>query len=321
MKKTKSIALLMTFAVLFSAMPLPVLAETGEEEVVLLKEETETSAPEEAPSGEPESTEADPPAGESAEEKETASEEAETGEPERAKAEIPSEENASEEAETGEPERAEAETPSEEEETPSEEETPESESAEAETPSEEETPEPESAEAEILPEETGEEEETGEPENLIGELSPEPEDEVSLHTAEAGETLWISPMLREEDTTLWLVAIEEDPLDERQYLWDGEPMLWSDAHSAWVSCVWSPEEPGSGNLSEVFGEGEMLEPDADLNDTGWEDLNDVQYLYSICRTSGAAGELPRELCLRCDLNGDGVIDLEDVQELLLRITE
>ncbi len=298
MKKTKSIALLMTFAVLFSAMPLPVLAETGEEEVVLLKEETETSAPEEAPSGEPESTEADPPAGESAEEKET-------GEPESAKAEIPSEENASEEAETGEPERAEAETPSEEEETPS----------------EEETPEPESAEAETSSEETAGEEETGEPENLIGELSPEPEDEVSLHTAEAGETLWISPMLREEDTTLWLVAVTEEPLEERQYLWDGEPMLWSDVHSAWVSCFWSPEEPGSGNLSEVFGEGEMLEPDADLNDTGWEDLNDVQYLYSICRTSGAAGELPRELCLRCDLNGDGVIDLEDVQELLLRITE
>ena len=314
MKKIKSIALLMTFAVLFSAMPLPVLAETGEEEVVLLKEETETSAPEEAPSGEPESTEADPPAGESAEEKET-------GEPESAKAEIPPEENASEEAETPESERAEAETPSEEEETPSEEETPESESAEAETPSEEETPEPESAEAETSSEETAGEEETGEPENLIGELSPEPEDEVSLHTAEARETLWISPMLREEDTTLWLVAVTEEPLEERQYLWDGEPMLWSDVHSAWVSCFWSPEEPGSGNLSEVFGEGEMLEPDADLNDTGREDLNDVQYLYSICRTSGAAGELPRELCLRCDLNGDGVIDLEDVQELLLRISE
>ena len=308
MKKTKSIALLMTFAVLFSAMPLPVLAETGEEEVVLLKEETETSAPEETPSGEPESAEADPPAGESAEEKET-------GKPESAEAEIPPEENASEEAETGEPESAEAEMPSEEAETL------ESESAEAETPSEEETPEPESAEAETSSEETAGEEETGEPENLIGELSPEPEDEVSLHTAEARENLRFSPMLNNEDTTLWLVAIEEDPLDERQYLWDGEPMLWSEAHNAWVSCVWSPEEPESGKLSEVFGEGKILDPEADLNDTGREDLNDVQYLYSICRTSGAAGELPRELCLRCDLNGDGVIDLEDVQELLLRITE
>lgn len=266
MKKTKSIALLMTFAVLFSAMPLPVLAETGEEEVVLLKEETETSVPEEAPSGEPE----------------------------RAEAEMPSEE----------------------------EETPESESAEAETPSEEaETLESESAEAETSSEETAGEEETGEPENLIGELSPEPEDEVSLHTAETRENLRFSPMLNKEDTTLWLVAIEEDPLEERQYLWDGEPMLWSEAHNAWVSCCWSPEEPESGKLSEVPGEGEMLDPEADLNDTGWEDLYDVQYLYSICRTSGAAGELPRELCLRCDLNGDGVIDLEDVQELLLRITE
>lgn len=286
MKKTKSIALLMTFAVLFSAMPLPVLAETGEEEVVLLKEETETSAPEEAPSGEPESTEADPPAGESAEEKET-------GEPERAEAEMPSEEA----------------------------ETLESESAEADTPSEEETPESESAEVETSSEETAGEEETGEPENLIGEGFPEPEDEVSLHTAEARENLRFSPMLNKEDTTLWLVAIEEDPLEERQYLWDGEPMLWSEAHNAWVSCFWSPEEPESGKLSEVPGEGEMLDPEADLNDTGWEDLNDVQYLYSICRTSGAAGELSRELYLRCDLNGDGVIDLEDVQDLLLRITE
>ena len=148
-----------------------------------------------------------------------------------------------------------------------------------------------------------------------------PEEEVQAHTAEAEENLCVFPMLEEENTVLWLIAVHEEPMAFGMYTWDGEPMLWSEAHNAWVSCVRSPEEPAAGKLSEVPGEGEALESDADLNGTGQEDLNDVQYLYSICRTSGAAGELPRELCLRCDLNGDGVIDLEDVQELLLRITE
>ena len=149
----------------------------------------------------------------------------------------------------------------------------------------------------------------------------EREDEVRAHTAEVEKNLLVCPMLADENTVLWLVGVYDAPMACRQYTWDGEPMFWSDAHCAWVSCLWSFEMPTAGGLAEVPGRGETLEPDADLNGTGREDLNDVQFLYSIYRESGAAAELDRALCLRCDLDGNGVIDMADVQNLLFRISE
>ena len=149
----------------------------------------------------------------------------------------------------------------------------------------------------------------------------EREDEVRAHTAEAEKNLLVCPMLADENTVLWLVEVYDAPMEFRQYTWNGEPMLWSDAHSAWVSCLWSFEMPTAGGLAEVPGRGETLEPGADLNGTGREDLNDVQFLYSIYRESGAAAELDRALCLRCDLDGNGVIDMADVQNLLFRVSE
>ena len=149
----------------------------------------------------------------------------------------------------------------------------------------------------------------------------EREDEVRAHTAEVEQNLLISPLLADENTILWLVAVYDAPMACRRYTWDGEPMLWSDAHCAWVSCLWSFERPEAGGLAEVPGRGEALEPDADLNGTGREDLNDVQFLYSIYREAGVAMELDRELCLRSDLDGNGVIDMADVQNLLFRISE
>ena len=149
----------------------------------------------------------------------------------------------------------------------------------------------------------------------------EREDEVRAHTAEVEKNLLVCPMLADENTVLWLVGVYDAPMACRQYTWDGEPMFWSDAHCAWVSCLWSFEMPTAGGLAEVPGRGETLEPDADLNGTGREDLNDVQFLYSIYRQSGAAAELDRALCLRCDLDGNGVIDMADVQNLLFRISE
>lgn len=149
----------------------------------------------------------------------------------------------------------------------------------------------------------------------------EREEEVRAHTAEVEENLLVCPMLTDENAVLWLVAVYVDPVDFRQYTWDGEPMLRSAAHNAWVSCVWSFEMPSAGRLAEIPGKGDVLEPSADLNGTGQEDLNDVQFLYSVYRESGIAMEQGREFCLRCDLNGNGVIDMADVQNLLFRISK
>lgn len=149
----------------------------------------------------------------------------------------------------------------------------------------------------------------------------EREDEVRAHTAEVEQNLLVCPMLSDENTVLWLVEVYDAPMEFRQYTWNGEPMLWSEAHCAWVSCLWSFEMPAAGGLAEIPGRGETLEPGADLNGTGREDLNDVQFLYSIYRESGAAAELDRALCLRCDLDGNGVIDMADVQNLLFRVSE
>lgn len=126
---------------------------------------------------------------------------------------------------------------------------------------------------------------------------------------------------------VWLItAVPETKLPATKSLYyGGKPMLWSEKYKSYAWLL-----PSSKSQDTVKADAEAaitikenavtsIEYGGDVNGTGHIDINDAQYIYDLYNAKHSA--LDMEKFLRCDVNSDREVNVEDVRmvvSLLLR---
>lgn len=137
----------------------------------------------------------------------------------------------------------------------------------------------------------------------------------------------VSPYVDTDGSTIWLITASPDPKPEetKSLYYGGKPMLWSEKYEAYAwllvdkgtaadiaaTAKSAISVKGNSTVSVSYG--------GDVNGTGRIDINDAQYIYDLYNTKHSA--LDMEKFLRCDVNGDREVNVEDVRmvvSLLLR---
>ena len=137
----------------------------------------------------------------------------------------------------------------------------------------------------------------------------------------------VSPYVNTDGSTIWLITASPDPKPEetKSLYYGGKPMLWSEKYEAYAwllvdkgtaadiaaTAKSAISVKGNSTVSVSYG--------GDVNGTGHTDINDAQYVYDLYNAKHSA--LDMEKFLRCDVNGNREVNVEDVRmvvSLLLR---
>jgi len=137
----------------------------------------------------------------------------------------------------------------------------------------------------------------------------------------------VSPYVNTDGSTIWLITASPDPKpEETKSLYYGDTaMFWSEKYEAYAwllvdkgtaagiaaTAKSAISVKGNSTVSVSYG--------GDVNGTGHIDINDAQYIYDLYNAKHSA--LDMEKFLRCDVNGDCRVNVEDVRmvvSLLLR---
>ena len=137
----------------------------------------------------------------------------------------------------------------------------------------------------------------------------------------------VSPYVNTDGSTIWLITASPDPKPEetKSLYYGGKPMLWSEKYEAYAwllvdkgtaadiaaTAKSAISVKGNSTVSVSYG--------GDVNGTGHIDINDAQYIYDLYNAKHSA--LDMEKFLRCDVNGNHEVNVEDVRmvvSLLLR---
>lgn len=137
----------------------------------------------------------------------------------------------------------------------------------------------------------------------------------------------VSPYVDTDGSTIWLITASPDPKPEetKSLYYGGKPMLWSEKYEAYAWLL-----VGKGTAADIAAAAKSaisvkgnstvsVSYGGDVNGTGRIDINDAQYIYDLYNTKHSA--LDMEKFLRCDVNGDREVNVEDVRmvvSLLLR---
>lgn len=137
----------------------------------------------------------------------------------------------------------------------------------------------------------------------------------------------VSPYVNTDGSTIWLITASPDPKPEetKSLYYGGKPMLWSEKYKSYAWLL-----PSSKSQDTVKADAEAaitikenavtsIEYGGDVNGTGHIDINDAQYIYDLYNVKHSA--LDMEKFLRCDVNGNREVSVDDVQavvSLLLR---
>lgn len=137
----------------------------------------------------------------------------------------------------------------------------------------------------------------------------------------------VSPYVNTDGSTIWLITASPDPKPEetKSLYYGGKPMLWSEKYKSYAWLL-----PSSKSQDTVKADAEAaitikenavtsIEYGGDVNGTGRIDINDAQYIYDLYNAKHSA--LDMEKFLRCDVNGNREVNVEDVRmvvSLLLR---
>lgn len=137
----------------------------------------------------------------------------------------------------------------------------------------------------------------------------------------------VSPYVNTDGSTIWLITASPDPKPEetKSLYYGGKPMLWSEKYKSYAWLL-----PSSKSQDTVKADAEAaitikenavtsIEYSGDVNGTGRIDINDAQYIYDLYNAKHSA--LDMEKFLRCDVNSDREVNVEDVRmvvSLLLR---
>ena len=137
----------------------------------------------------------------------------------------------------------------------------------------------------------------------------------------------VSPYVDTDGSTIWLITASPDPKPEetKSLYYGGKPMLWSEKYKsyAWLLLSSKSQDTVKADAEAAITIREnavtSIEYGGDVNGTGHTDINDAQYVYDLYNAKHSA--LDMEKFLRCDVNGNREVSVDDVQaivSLLLR---
>lgn len=137
----------------------------------------------------------------------------------------------------------------------------------------------------------------------------------------------VSPYVDTDGSTIWLITASPDPKPEetKSLYYGGKPMLWSEKYKsyAWLLLSSKSQDTVKADAEAAITIKEnavtSIEYGGDVNGTGHIDINDAQYVYDLYNAKHSA--LDMEKFLRCDVNGNREVNVEDVRmvvSLLLR---
>lgn len=132
----------------------------------------------------------------------------------------------------------------------------------------------------------------------------------------------VSPYVNTDGSTIWLITASPDPKPEetKSLYYGGKPMLWSEKYKSYAWLL-----PSSKSQDTVKADAEAaitikenavtsIEYSGDVNGTGRIDINDAQYIYDLYNAKHSA--LDMEKFLRCDVNGNREVSVDDVQAVV-----
>ena len=137
----------------------------------------------------------------------------------------------------------------------------------------------------------------------------------------------VSPYVDTDGSTIWLITASPDPKPEetKSLYYGGKPMLWSEKYKsyAWLLLSSKSQDTVKADAEAAITIKEnavtSIEYGGDVNGTGHIDINDAQYVYDLYNAKHSA--LDMEKFLRCDVNGNREVSVDDVRmvvSLLLR---
>lgn len=137
----------------------------------------------------------------------------------------------------------------------------------------------------------------------------------------------VSPYVDTDGSTIWLITASPDPKPEetKSLYYGGKPMFWSEKYKsyAWLLLSSKSQDTVKADAEAAITIKEnavtSIEYGGDVNSTGRIDINDAQYIYDLYNAKHSA--LDMEKFLRCDVNGNREVNVEDVRmvvSLLLR---
>ena len=137
----------------------------------------------------------------------------------------------------------------------------------------------------------------------------------------------VSPYVNTDGSTIWLITASPDPKPEetKSLYYVGKPMFWSEKYKsyAWLLLSSKSQDTVKADAEAAITIKEnavtSIEYGGDVNGTGHIDINDAQYIYDLYNVKHSA--LDMEKFLRCDVNGNREVSVDDVQavvSLLLR---
>lgn len=137
----------------------------------------------------------------------------------------------------------------------------------------------------------------------------------------------VSPYVNTDGSTIWLITASPDPKPEetKSLYYGGKPMFWSEKYKsyAWLLLSSKSQDTVKADAEAAITIKEnavtSIEYSGDVNGTGHIDINDAQYIYDLYNAKHSA--LDMEKFLRCDVNGNREVNVEDVRmvvSLLLR---
>lgn len=137
----------------------------------------------------------------------------------------------------------------------------------------------------------------------------------------------VSPYVNTDGSTIWLITVSPDPKPEetKSLYYVGKPMFWSEKYKsyAWLLLSSKSQDTVKADAEAAITIKEnavtSIEYSGDVNGTGHIDINDAQYIYDLYNAKHSA--LDMEKFLRCDVNGNREVSVDDVQavvSLLLR---
>lgn len=137
----------------------------------------------------------------------------------------------------------------------------------------------------------------------------------------------VSPYVNTDGSTIWLITASPDPKPEetKSLYYGGKPMFWSEKYKsyAWLLLSSKSQDTVKADAEAAITIKEnavtSIEYSGDVNGTGHIDINDAQYVYDLYNAKHSA--LDMEKFLRCDVNGNREVSVDDVQavvSLLLR---
>ncbi|MBE6883748.1 MAG: hypothetical protein E7487_04005 [Ruminococcaceae bacterium] len=131
----------------------------------------------------------------------------------------------------------------------------------------------------------------------------------------------VSQYVTIDGSIVWLVKNTSTLPDGKLYTYDGNAMFWSDTYNAYCYLVIADTldtDTVKANIGIANGSAVSVDYGMDVNITGVVDASDAQLVYNIYNAlySAFTSDVTIEKFLRADINGDGIVNVEDAAAII-----